>query len=36
MAIDYLGLTSVSGSLLVLEGVENAAYDELVELLDEK
>ncbi len=32
MAIDYLGLTSVSGSLLVLEGVENAAYDEIVEL----
>lgn len=32
MAIEYLGLSSINGPLVVLEGVEGAAYDEIVEL----
>ena len=28
MAIEYLGLSSINGPLVVLEGVENAFYDE--------
>lgn len=32
MAIEYLGLSSINGPLVVLEGVENAAYDEIVEM----
>ena len=31
MAIEYLGLSSINGPLGVLEGVENAFYDEFVE-----
>ena len=31
MAIEYLGLSEINGPLVVLEGVENAAYDEIVE-----
>ena len=31
MAIEYLGLSSINGPLVVLEGVENAFYDEIVE-----
>ena len=27
MAIEYLGLSSINGPLVVLDGVENAAYD---------
>ena len=28
MAIEYLGLSEINGPLVVLEGVQNAAYDE--------
>ena len=31
MAIEYLGLSEINGPLVVLEGVENAAFDEIVE-----
>ena len=31
MAIEYLGLSEINGPLVVLEGVEDAAYDEIVE-----
>ncbi len=31
MAIEYLGLNQINGPLVVLEGVQNAAYDEIVE-----
>ncbi len=31
MAIEYLGLSSINGPLVILEGVEDAAYDEIVE-----
>lgn len=32
MAIEYLGLSEIKGPLVALEGVRNAAYDEIVEL----
>lgn len=31
MAIEYLGLSEINGPLVVLEGVKDAAYDEIVE-----
>ena len=31
MAIEYLGLSEVNGPLVVLEGVKNASYEEMVE-----
>ena len=31
MAIEYLGLSEINGPLVVLEGVRNASYDEIVE-----
>ena len=31
MAIEYLGLSNVNGPLVVLEGVQNAFFDEIVE-----
>lgn len=31
MAIEYLGLSEINGPLIALEGVENAAFDEIVE-----
>ena len=31
MAIEYLGLSSINGPLVVLEGVQDAFYDEIVE-----
>lgn len=31
MAIEYLGLSEINGPLVVLEGVRNAAYEEIVE-----
>lgn len=31
MAIEYLGLSEVNGPLVVLDGVQNASYDEIVE-----
>lgn len=33
MAIEYLGLSSVEGPLVVLEGVQDAFYDEIVEFV---
>lgn len=32
MSIKYLGLSEVNGPLVVLEGVQNAAYEEIVEI----
>ena len=32
MAIEYLGLSEVNGPLVVLEGVKNASYEEIVEI----
>ncbi len=32
MAIEYLGLSAINGPLVVLEDVQNAAYDEIVEM----
>ncbi len=32
MAIQYLGLDEINGSLIVLDHVPNASFDELVEL----
>ena len=31
MAIEYLGLSEINGPLVVLEGVKNASFDEIVE-----
>ena len=33
MAIEYLGLSNINGPLIVLEGVENAFYEEIVEFV---
>ena len=33
MAIEYLGLSRINGPLVVLEGVENGSYDEIVEMI---
>lgn len=35
MAIEYLGLSNVNGPLVVLEGVQDAFYDEIVEFVVE-
>ncbi len=32
MAIEYLGLSSINGPLVVLEGLQDASYDEIVEM----
>lgn len=32
MSIEYLGLSNINGPLVVLEGVKDAAYDEIVEI----
>jgi len=32
MSIEYLGLSSINGPLVVLEGVRGAAFDEIVEI----
>lgn len=32
MVIEYLGLSSINGPLVVLEGVKNVGYDEIVEM----
>ena len=32
MAIEYLGLSAINGPLVVLEGVQGAAFDEIVEM----
>lgn len=31
MSIEYLGLDSINGPLVVLEGVQDVAFDEIVE-----
>ena len=31
MAIEYLGLSEINGPLIVVEGVQDAFYDEIVE-----
>lgn len=36
MAIEYLGLSSINGPLVVLEGLQGAAYDEIVEITVDK
>lgn len=33
MAIEYLGLSSINGSLIALEGVQDAFYDEIVDFV---
>ena len=35
MAIEYLGLSEINGPLVVLEGVKNAAFEEIVDAKDE-
>ena len=32
MSIEYLGLKSINGPLVILDGIEGAAYDEIVEM----
>ena len=36
MSIEYLGLSEISGPLVVLEGVQNAFYEEVVEFVVDK
>ena len=36
MSIEYLGLSSIHGSFIALEGVQNASYDEIVQITVEK
>ena len=31
MAIEYLGLSEINGPLVVLEGIKNASYEEIVD-----
>ena len=31
MGIEYLGLSSINGPLVILEGVQDAFFDEIVE-----
>ena len=33
MSIEYLGLSSINGPLIALEGVQGAFYDEIVEFV---
>ena len=33
MSIEYLGLSKVNGPLIVLDGVQDAAFDEIVEII---
>ena len=35
MSIEYLGLSSIHGPLIALEGVQNASYDEIVQIMVE-
>ena len=32
MSIEYIGLSEINGPLVVLEGVENASFEEIVEI----
>ena len=36
MSIEYLGLSSINGPLIALEGVQDAFYDEIVELIEKE
>lgn len=36
MSIEYLGLSEINGPLIALEGVKNAAYEEIVEITVDK
>lgn len=36
MAIEYLGLSAINGPMVVLEGVQDAAFDEIVEMTVER
>ena len=36
MSIEYLGLSEINGPLVVLEGVKNAAYEEIVEFFADR
>ncbi len=36
MALEYLGLSSINGPLVAVEGVENVSFEEMVELKTEK
>ena len=33
MSIEYLGLSSINGPLVALEGIQDAFYDEIVEFV---
>ena len=33
MSIEYLGLSSINGPLIALEGIQDAFYDEIVEFV---
>ena len=35
MSIEYLGLSSINGPLIALEGVQGAFYDEIVDFVVE-
>ena len=32
MSLEYLGLSAINGPLVVLEGVKNASFDEIVKI----
>ena len=32
MSMEYIGLSEINGPLIVLEGVEQACYDEIVKI----
>ena len=36
MSIEYLGLNEINGPLVVLEGVQNASFEEIVEIVVDK
>ena len=36
MAIEYLGLSNINGPLVVLEGIKNASYEEIVEFFADR
>ena len=37
MSVEYIGLSQINGPLIVLEGVNDASYEEIVEItVDEK
>ena len=36
MAIEYLGLSNINGPLVVLEGIQDAFFDEIVEVLEQE